>query len=185
MGAIQLRNQTALDTSPLDTELATQYDPAIVEAALMLSSMGYTDRQVQKMTGVDHTQVCRWRNATEPAEFKRMGDVIRKQIEGTSKGIVATIIEAYSEMLPVIIERAGRELETGSAKAAKDLIVMMAMMHDKAVLGAGLARRNDPGALARDARMQQTNIQIVMPDNGRTASKTEFVDAAYTVGERR
>lgn len=184
MGAIQLRNATALDTSPLDTEISGHYDPAIREAALMLSSLGYSDRQVQKMTGVDHTQVCRWRNATEPAEFKRMGDVIKSEIEGTSKGIVANIVEAYSEMLPKIIERAGWELDNGKSKDAKDLIVALALIYDKAAMGAGFARRSDPGALQREARMQQTNIQIVMPDNGRSPNKGPVVDAAYTVGGR-
>lgn len=160
------------------------YDPAIKRAALALSSMGYSDRQVQSMTGVEHSLICKWRGTTDPSEFKALGDAMRSEIEGTSKGIVANIVEGYSRLVPQLLEAAEDKLMSGAkSNEVKDMIVCLALIYDKACMSSGYSRRNDAGFAQREAKLQQTNIQIVLPDNGRGDTRAAgIVDApSYTV----
>lgn len=164
--------------------VAYAYDPAIKRAALSLSSMGYSDRQVQSMTGVEHSLICKWRGSADPGEFKALGDAMRSEIEGTSKGIVANIVEGYSRLVPQLLAAAEEKLASGAKSGeVKDMIVCLALMYDKACMSSGYARRNDQGFAQREAKLQQTNIQIVLPDNGRGDTRgPNIVDApSYTV----
>lgn len=161
-----------------------KYDPAIKMAALSLSSMGYSDRQVQSMTGVEHSLICKWRAVADPGEFKALGEAMRSQIEGTSKGIVANIIEGYGRLVPQLLTTVEEKLYNGSKSGEiKDLIVSLALIYDKACMSSGLTRRNDPSFTQREAKLQQTNVQIFLPDNGRGDTRNaQIVEAAsYTV----
>lgn len=156
------------------------YPPEVREVVLTLSALGYTDRQVEKMTGVSFMTAFRWRKATPPEVMKQKAIEMRAHIEGVGRDIVIGIMDGYADLVPKILDAANRCLDDGDMKEAKAAIVSLALIYDKGILSSGLARRTGTNP-SPETSLQQTNIQVILPSNGRDNAKTIVETTSFTV----